>query len=141
MEASVPSDQTEKAKTFLAGLLPEPSLESLHPVRGTEAPALERVPIEHRGAVESAAAKLATGESLNPPERFALEAIIIPDKRPAIDIVGGDYNVVHPLWTHLNQPAIKARLRPPSPRSAASSCRGIRTCPMRALVSSSAGGW
>ena len=95
------TDRTEKAKAFLAGLLPEGALESLHPDRGIAAAGLAMAPPEHRGAAESAAAKVATGQPLTPRESFALEAIIIPDKRPAIDIVGGDYNVVHPLWTHL----------------------------------------
>ena len=65
-------------------------------------------PPEHRDAAESAAAKVATGQPLTPRESFALEAIIIPDKRPAIDIVNGDYAVAHPDWTELNDAAIKA---------------------------------
>ena len=34
--------------------------------------------------------KLAVRAELNPSEQFALEAIIIPDRRPAIDIVRGE---------------------------------------------------
>jgi DNA/RNA endonuclease G (NUC1) len=104
-------DRTDKAKAFLAKLLPGKNLESIHPVSGTEAPAMSRVPMEHQGATESAAAKLSTGKALTPQEQFAVEAIIIPDKRPAIDIIGGDYNVVHPLWTHFNNAVIKQKLR------------------------------
>lgn len=101
------SDRTDKARRFLANLLPERTLESLHPVSGTEAPPPSRVPSEYQGATESAAVKVATGQDLTPPERFALEAIIIPDKRPAVDIVHGDYAVAHTLWTHFNAPAVK----------------------------------
>jgi hypothetical protein len=70
------SDRTDKARRFLANLLPERTLESLHPVSGTEAPPPSRVPSEYQGATESAAVKVATGQDLTPPERFALEAII-----------------------------------------------------------------
>jgi Trypsin-like peptidase domain/Calcineurin-like phosphoesterase len=103
-------ERAEKAKNFLAGLLPNASIESLR--SAAELPAMERVPEEHRGVVESAGRKLSHGEVLNPAEQFAVEAIIIPDKRPAIDIISGDYNVVHPLWTKLNAAAVKAVLRP-----------------------------
>ena len=55
--------------------------------------------------------KLAQGIPLSPAERFHLEAIIIPEKRPAIDIVGGDYSTRHQDWLHLNDEPIRARLR------------------------------
>ena len=55
--------------------------------------------------------KLAQGIPLNAAERFHLEAIIIPDKRPAIDIVGGDFSTRHQDWLHLNDEPIRARLR------------------------------
>lgn len=52
------------------------------------------------------------GHDLSPDEQFALEAIIIPDKRPAIDVVDGDYHVAHPLWTYFESDAgIHQRLR------------------------------
>lgn len=89
---------------------PQHRLESMR--IGTEAPVSTPVPAEHQRATESAAAKVMTGEALSPREQFALEAIIIPDKRPAIDIVDGDYNIGHPLWTHFNGADIKAKLRP-----------------------------
>ncbi len=55
--------------------------------------------------------KLAQGIPLSPAERFHLEAIIIPEKRPAIDIVSGDYSTRHQYWLHLNDEPIRARLR------------------------------
>ncbi|MEQ1933618.1 MAG: lipase, partial [Fimbriimonadaceae bacterium] len=40
-----------------------------------------------------------------------LEAIIIPELRPAIDIVGGKFRADHQLWTHLStDAAIRARI-------------------------------
>lgn len=65
--------------------------------------------------VESAAEKLAFGDALTPPEQFALEAIIIPDKRPAIDIEDGDYAVGHRDWLHLNEAAAKKTIVPALP--------------------------
>jgi DNA/RNA endonuclease G (NUC1) len=55
--------------------------------------------------------KLARGQPLAPAERFHLEAIIIPDRRPAIDIVDGDFTSGHGEWLHLNDAPIRGRLR------------------------------
>ena len=46
-------------------------------------------------AVEGALAKLDTPEAMAPDEAFALEAIIIPDRRPAVSIQNDDYRVDH----------------------------------------------
>ncbi len=82
----------------------------------------------------------APAAALTPPEQFALEAIIIPDQRPA------DRHRRRRLCRE--PPALDAfRHRSgdprhisagPSPPSAASSCRTIRACPMAAPASSSA---
>jgi V8-like Glu-specific endopeptidase len=56
--------------------------------------------------------KLAVRAELNPSEQFALEAIIIPDRRPAIDIVRGEYSeVLHLDWTSLNDAATRSTLQ------------------------------
>lgn len=55
--------------------------------------------------VRSALGKLATDQELTLDERFLTEAIIIPDKRPAIDIVNGDFTIDHPLWTQFQTDA------------------------------------
>lgn len=46
--------------------------------------------------------KIATGEELDQDELFIAEAIILPDMRPAIDIVGGDFTIDDPTWRHLD---------------------------------------
>ncbi|MBY5806089.1 hypothetical protein E0H59_18325 [Rhizobium leguminosarum bv. viciae] len=46
--------------------------------------------------------KVVAGNDLSPEEIFSIEAIIIPDKRPAIDILNGDFVVEHPLWVHFS---------------------------------------
>lgn len=56
-------------------------------------------------AAESALEKLATGQILNPDEEYLVEAIILPDERPAIDIKNGKFEITHHLWTHLGTDA------------------------------------
>jgi len=48
--------------------------------------------------VQRALEKIDAGQELDGTEMFAAEAIIIPDKRPAIDIINGDFVADHPLW-------------------------------------------
>jgi endonuclease G len=57
--------------------------------------------------VASAVAKTVSDQPLLPVEQFFLEAIVIPGERPAIDIIGGDYQVVHSAWLHFNQHSIR----------------------------------
>ncbi|ACL57499.1 DNA/RNA non-specific endonuclease [Methylobacterium nodulans] len=61
-------------------------------------------------AVNDGLESLARGEPLAPDQQFGIEAIIIPDKRPAMPLAGGTYQATHKLWLHLNDPEIKARL-------------------------------
>lgn len=66
---------------------------------------------EERVAAE-AYRKTAAGAELSKPEQFALEAIILPDIRPAIDIRNGSYaDVTHPEWRRrLNDAATRQRV-------------------------------
>jgi endonuclease G len=46
--------------------------------------------------------KIADRRPLDPAELFALEAIIIPDKRPVLDVLAGNiFSTDHPLWQDL----------------------------------------
>jgi hypothetical protein len=93
--------RTGEALEGVAGA--ESAMESLLPARP--------IPDQFKGATEQAAKKISTGDPLDPHEQFALEAIIIPDKRPAVDIINGDYQITHPLWTSFNTGAIKANIK------------------------------
>lgn len=99
------NDRDQDIHSYLTRILPSGQVEELIATAG-EAEAAGAP----GGGVE-AARKLARGEALNPRERFFVEAIIIPDKRPAIDIVEGDYTATHSLWRHLNEPRLKDPLR------------------------------
>jgi Trypsin-like peptidase domain/Calcineurin-like phosphoesterase len=107
----VTTDRTSQAKQFLSRI--SGGLESVSV--GAES-AIERLPQTNippvlLDATISASKKLQTGESMSQREQFALEAIIIPDKRPAVDIINGDYTVAHPDWASFNTEPIKANLR------------------------------
>ena len=109
----------ELARQFLQQVAPTPggALESIG-APADQAEALmptAAAPEWLRPDVESAAEKMARDEELAPHEQFALEAIIIPDKRPAIDIENGDYAVTHRDWLHLNEEAAKQTIRPALP--------------------------
>src|ERR1051326_189563 len=63
------------------------------------------------------AQKLARQERLSPLEMAGVEAIIYPDKRPAFDIIDGDFRVTHPIWQKLEDDEdIHARLVAAIPR-------------------------
>ncbi|WP_109108956.1 DNA/RNA non-specific endonuclease [Azospirillum sp. TSO35-2] len=50
-------------------------------------------------------------DPLSPDEMAGIEAIIIPDKRPALDIIGGRFAVTQAMWSHLTEDkAVHARL-------------------------------
>ncbi|MER9743796.1 metallophosphoesterase [Mesorhizobium sp. M0187] len=63
-----------------------------------------------RDTARRAVVKLARRKPLAPHERFALEAIVFPDKRPAVFIENGTYTVAHELWLDLNADDVKTRL-------------------------------
>lgn len=106
---------TERLKSYLDRILPAASpLEALAEDRSGLESLAERkaLPKSRADMARNAVQKASTGKALTPPEQFALEAIIIPDQRPAIDIVDGDYAVSHPFWTHfVTDPAIHANIR------------------------------
>lgn len=66
-------------------------------------------------AVEGVAAKLGHDEELSPEEEFALEAIIIPDRRPAVLVRNDSYEITHKDWLHFNDPEVRACLEPAIP--------------------------
>lgn len=96
-------------------------LESLEEPLGSASPS--QPPVTHfdtlsdakKSAVEGAVAKMDRPETMTPPERMALEAIIIPDRRPAISIADDDYQVTHRDWLHLNDDPVRARIKPTIP--------------------------
>jgi endonuclease G len=107
------SERLKRLKAYLETISPESTLESLAPEEGVS-PATAKAKGLAPEAVErsqSAVEKLREDRDLTADEQFALEAIVIPDKRPAIDVIDGTSHIVHPLWTHFETDAdIAARL-------------------------------
>lgn len=54
--------------------------------------------------------RLETGGDLNEDQLASLEAIVEPDNRPVIDIVGGRYTDIPWNWPQLGQPDVRARI-------------------------------
>lgn len=91
-------DEMRGAQESVRAAGPGAAFESLPP-RVTAAQVNDGLEALHRGARE-----------IPPETAFGIEAIIIPDKRPAMPLAQGTYEAVHPLWLHLNDPQTKARL-------------------------------
>lgn len=91
-------------KAYLESLTPEATIVAL--ADDTEAPmriaGTQNVPQTKAKRAQAAVQKLAQGREISDEEHFLIEAIIIPDKRPAIDIVDGGFSVQHPLWLKYN---------------------------------------
>ncbi|HEX6903316.1 MAG TPA: DNA/RNA non-specific endonuclease [Thermoanaerobaculia bacterium] len=108
------SERSNLAKRFLAKVQPGGGLEAAAVSGVEEAESISeraQAPAPERKLVRNTLEKLASNRELTPPEEFALEAIIIPDKRPAIDVVNGDFAVQHPLWLHYGTDPIRSTLR------------------------------
>jgi endonuclease G len=104
-------DRAEQARAFLRKITPSSTLEMV-----AEAPDVSEVVKaslrdDEHDLVRSTSRKVLTGKELTPSEQFALEAIIIPDQRPVINIIGSDFQVQHPLWLNFNVDPIKSLLR------------------------------
>ena len=68
------------------------------------------VPETERKLAEDTSQKVMMGQELSRGELFALEAIIIPDKRPAVSINKGKYEVNSPDWLQLNNDPVKSTI-------------------------------
>jgi DNA/RNA endonuclease G (NUC1) len=106
----MPADQAD-VKAFLRRVSRPGVLESaaaggdLSLLEGVDAPGIATEPM-----LTSAVEKTFSDQPLTRDEQFFLEAIIIPGERPAVDIVGGDYQVTQPAWVHYNRSPIKQRV-------------------------------
>lgn len=87
---------------------------------GAQPAGLESVAMDRLEGMGTAAAtnlaragleKVALGLTPTEAEQTGLEAIILPDLRPVVDIVDGRFQMVHPLWRRLSQDGtLRARI-------------------------------
>ncbi|MVO95502.1 trypsin-like serine peptidase [Rhizobium leguminosarum] len=98
------------ARDFLVRVAPEGALESA--AGANEWLLSSSIPRSWQVHAEAAATKVVEGRPLNEAELFALEAIIIPDKRPAVLIQGGDYVIDNASWEHIGSDTVRSVLKP-----------------------------
>ena len=103
------SHDPQELKSYLASLLPENELEAVADTPPAETPMRMAggmpAPRTDNDRAHDAVQKLAIGQSISDHEAFLIEAIIIPDQRPAIDIDGTDFTVDHKAWKHFGTDA------------------------------------
>ncbi len=122
-------ERLQRLKQMLLEIAPEPTLESLpapkrrrrraRPPAGVVEPVSPFEMIETVSEGDEADAikglqKLKEGrdEDVTPVERQVLEAIVMPQNRPVAFVRNGTYDDIEAPWTHLNVPAVRARLVP-----------------------------
>lgn len=94
-------------RNYLARLTPDNGLEGF-----VESPAPLNIGSPSEPKRTRILEKLTLGKPLAPKEQFYIEALIIPQERPAIDIVGGDYvEITHQRWLAWNDERFRAPLR------------------------------
>ena len=99
------TQRDEKLRNYLEMLTPSGELDELiqSEAAGAEAAAFSN---ERRDILE----KLAMRRDLTDHERVFAEAIIIPDRRPAVDVINGTYQVQHTDWLDLNEDGPRGRI-------------------------------
>ena len=107
-------ERVGRLKSMLSQVAGPDGLESLaidSSTRGPEPFAESTDPAREQAA--TAVRKLKTGATLTPDEAFALEAIVLPEKRPVVFIRNNVFDLV-PMeeWAYLNNPEVHARLEP-----------------------------
>ncbi|PBC08178.1 serine protease [Mesorhizobium sp. WSM3859] len=100
----------DNAREFLRTIVPQGALEGTAEARDTLASGT--IPRSWQVHAEAAATKIVEGQPLNEAEAFALEAIIIPDKRPTFLIQGGDYRIDNATWKHIDSDKVRSVLKP-----------------------------
>lgn len=94
-------------RNYLARLTPDSGLEGF-----AESAAPLNIGPQVESKLTRAVEKLSLGKPLAPKEQFYIEALIIPQERPAIDIIDGDYvDISHHRWLTWNDQRFRAPLR------------------------------
>lgn len=103
-------DRDERIKAYLRMVGDTDDAEA---IAESAAAGLESAPVGPeavRRVAADAIRKLARNRPLSREEQFNVEAIIIPDLRPAVRIRNDTYEIDHHAWLHLNEPAPKSTL-------------------------------
>lgn len=94
-------------RNYLSRLNPGAGLEGL-----TESTVPTAAGLPEEPKLRAAMEKLSLNRALTSDEQYYIEALIIPRERPALDVLGGDYQqVTHPRWLGWNDEQFRAPLR------------------------------
>jgi endonuclease G, mitochondrial len=104
-----------KAKSFLEWIAPPEGVEAL--AAGKKPELLEGVAEAHWTTDEDVeraretVSRLERDEPLTPEDSFIAEAIILPNERPAVDVVNGTYDTPPAPFKHLGKKGARARIQ------------------------------
>lgn len=103
---------TERLRSYLQLIAKKADLErTLDAGAGAGGAGFESLESPMAAGARSGVETVLGGNDPSPEQYAALEALIIPKLRPAIDIVNGKYTSTHHLWTHLSSDdAIRTRI-------------------------------
>lgn len=109
------SPSTQQVRNYMEDIFSKEELDLLtqkEDVLEKMAPEIDKIARNKKEAVASraAATKIAQMKDLNVDERLALEAIIIPQGRPVIDIKFDSYDTPKGKWSHLGKKEIRNRI-------------------------------
>jgi endonuclease G len=99
----MPAQDGQRLKSYLDMISNKQDLERiLAKSKPADRCALESAEEPVANAARSGLESILIGKEPSLDELVGLEAIIIPELRPAIDIIGGKFSAQHELWTHLS---------------------------------------
>jgi DNA/RNA endonuclease G (NUC1) len=95
-------DKLDRLRAFIGQLAPQDTEETFFEGVTPNLTATLRDP--HAADVVD---RLARRDEITPDDEFTLEAIVLPELRPAIDVIDGDFTITDPLWSHLDTDAAR----------------------------------
>ena len=99
----MPAKDPQRLKAYLELISKKQDLEKiLEKSKAATEGGLESMEAPEAGAARSGLETILVGKEPSHDELDGLEAIIIPELRPAIDVIDGKFRATHELWTHLS---------------------------------------
>jgi endonuclease G len=121
----------ERLRSYLKLIAKTEDLErALEARAGAGGAGLESLESPLAGEARSGVEAVLRGKDVSQQEAVGLEALIIPELRPAIDIINGKYTSTHRLWPHLStDDAIRSRIETAIPSIGRIELPGHRSLP------------
>ncbi len=105
-------EKLERLRGYLNQIAPRGGLETMAEEAGFESmvEGVESVSDQEQARAQQAVGKLAREESLEDDDLWTLEAIVLPQGRPVVDILNDSYTAPPGLWAHLGEPEVRQRI-------------------------------